>query len=247
MYLSYVQRFTLITLVLIIFSGCAATKRNLDMWEKGFTYKDTIVTYENKDLISSNQTKPVLFWPGMKDAYDRYVFIDVLACDCEEFKVRFRISHCGGNKLPSYEIRPSDFPAVTDIYDSYESFRGKIYHGQTETEEYYKIARIYVVIQNEYNDKIKRKPNLKQNLARIQLKLVDEIKELNGDGALDLCLYRSDYKELNRKNYGNRTTIIYSDKMLLTATVIKFKNGFLLDNKYLLKSGDDSLNAVKDK
>jgi len=214
------------------------------MLKKARLYKDTIATYDNKGDISNSRTNPILFLPGFKDAYDRYVFIDVVSCDCEELKHKFNI-YRQATSLPLYEIRPSNFPAVTDIYDVYGSFDGQIYHEQTETKDYYKIARIYLEVQNAYSDKIKKRSNLMHNLKRIQLKLVNKIKELKGDGALDICLYHSDYQELGKETSGKRTTILYSDKMLLTATVIKFKIGFLPDKKYILKSGEDALNAVE--
>jgi len=138
---------------------------------------------------------------------------------------------------------------INNLFDYYEylSLSSNHYSDANGTEEYIKLKRINIVGPYQSLDKdlcvglsfkeIKKKEIQKSLFGPLGLegKLYKEIQSCNGDAVIDICLYYKDYKIIEHIREGDYLVKIYETDLMLSATIIKFKNDFYPEKKYLIK------------
>ena len=65
--------------------------------------------------------------------------------------------------------------------------------------------------------------------------LLQRVKDLGGDAVIDICVYDKNFKRKKNNYWSSNYIKNWDSKIVMTATVIRFNNNFIPNEKFLLK------------
>ena len=245
-------------------SGCARWVHLKDaIILKSEGYNDAFVKTFNKQKNNDKAIRPPVLFFGYNDRINDFQYI----FPCEFSNANISKTEKSNLKkkwinLEGYLPNPYSYdPTVLyfDIYDI-QTF-GDLLKNQNTTysdvnkdaDKYIKLKRVLVkapLTQRTYNR------NNNYTFELLQKTLYAEVLKYGGDGAIDLCGYWADYKEGSTNSFYNYnpvsgsstsgTTKTYWANAVMTATIIKFTNGFFPDGKFLITKSNIDLDKQVD-